>query len=138
MQAPRQRDSIGCNAEMTLEQAAQLSLAEADATGELTDSGGVEETSLDQAQCASDGGSGAEPGRGAWRALGAATAACAIPCAFGRGRTCEELDVFEAREPHAADRTAVDSGGTDCDEELAVETRIVAGNRAVACDAVQP
>ncbi|MCY1535640.1 hypothetical protein D9M68_710520 [compost metagenome] len=64
--------------------------------------------------------------------LGPTAQAGAEPGVLGLGGMLEKAAVLAPRRGHATHRPAVDAGGGDGGEELAVETRVVRAQRAVA------
>ena len=117
---------------MLLEQAPQLALADAEASGQYVDIGLVQRAVLDQAQGARyrvrRAAPSAEIGRGFRPAAQAGTEA-----RFLRGsRSRKKDDVLRQRRACRTDRAAVDSGRLDAAEEAAVKAGIALADGAVA------
>ena len=130
--APCLRDRDRRGAEMLLEQAPQLALADAEASGQYVDIGLVQRAVLDQAQGARHrvrrAAPSAEIGRGFRPAAQAGTEA-----RFLRGsRSRKKDDVLQQRRARRTDRAAIDSGCLDAAEEAAIKAGIALADGAVA------
>ncbi len=127
-------DRDGRGAEMLVEEAAELALAEAEAGGEGFDGGGraVEGAVGDEGECAGDGIRSAAPGGELGCGLGPAAEAGTEAGFLRGGCGGEEAAVLRPGGAGGTDGAAIDAGGGDADEDQAVETGVPALECAIA------
>ena len=132
LDAPGLGDFDGGGAEVVTEQAGEVAGADAAARRQgFYRAVSIQCASVDEFQGAFDRGFRAVPGRAEGGAFGAAFQTGAVPGAFGSSGAGEEIDVAGERLAHAADRAAINAGGSDGDEEDAVVRRIAGEPRGV-------
>ena len=120
----RLRDRDGRRAEVLDKQAAEVTIANAETRGKLTDAGVIESAFGDFTECAGHGGGRAVPGRSARGAFGPASQTRPQPgCRCGGSRRVV-IDVLLARRAGGTDRPAENLRRANADEEAAVETRV--------------
>ncbi len=131
------RDADGRRAEVFDEEAAEMTSGDAEAVGEGFDAAGIEGPGFDEAEAAGDGLGGAEPGRGAGSGLRAAAEAGTEAGFFGGIGGGEVDDVRFLRRGRGADGPAVDAGGGDGDEDLAVEAGVAGAADLLAKERIE-
>jgi len=125
-------DLGGRGADMLLEQAQQVSRANAEPLGKRFDARLVERTFVDETHRPLNGGERAFPGGREGRRLGPAAQARSIPCGLSRSGGWVVFDILAVCVAHRADRPAVDAGRANAREKAAVIGRVAADPSAVA------
>ena len=125
-QAPRLRDRDRRSAEVLVKEPTQLTCSHPYAGSQGLDSAllSIKKAFGDQRQCAGDGIRGAAPTCQVGRDLGTAAKACTKAALLGGSRARKESAVLPLGRACRTDRTAVDPGGRDADEQAPIKTRI--------------
>ena len=124
--APRLCDRDRRRAEVLFKEPAQLTFSHPDASRKGLDSPvlSIKKAFGDQRQCSGDGIRGAAPTGQFGRDFGTATKACTKAGRLGGSGGRKESAILPLGRACRTNRTAVDPGGGDADEQASIKTRI--------------
>ncbi len=137
MNAARERDLERRRADVLSEEPAQMAARDPEAVRQPFDSLAVQSTLADEPQRAGNDPRRSVPGGRSGSGFGPAAQTGAETRGFRGGRRRKIPHVLVLRRARRADRTAVDAGARDGDEESSVEARVPRAAGAIAGQAIQ-
>ena len=132
------RHGLRACAGMRKKETPELPLADTEPFGECFDASLVERAFFDEAERARHGRRRSRPGRRSRRCFRPAAQAGSKSRLLGRRRRSDETAMRPFGHTSRTDRTAIDAGRGDADEEAPVEARILRLHGAVALVFVEP